>query len=163
LYKCDEYESECWAMKKVDTRRMQAAEMRLIRMMCGKTLRDEIPNDLLRDRTGVEDIEDHLRARLRWLGHLERMDEINLSKRVKERVPGHMMRGKPKKSWDEVMKEYMEACTSMMPKTEAGGDDAAEEWSTPINWEEDPAIRQNGEKAFSNLLWLPRYLKKGPK
>jgi len=46
------YGSECWAMKKVDTRRMQAAEMR---MMCGKTLRNRIPNGFLRDRTKVED------------------------------------------------------------------------------------------------------------
>jgi len=36
---------------------MQAAEMR---MMCGKTLCDGIPNGLFRDRTGVEDIENHL-------------------------------------------------------------------------------------------------------
>jgi len=42
------YGSECWAMKKVDTRRTQAAEMR---MMCGKMLHDGIPNGLLRDRT----------------------------------------------------------------------------------------------------------------
>jgi len=41
--------------KKVDTiRRMQATEMRMIRMMFGKTLRDGIPNGLMRDRTGVE-------------------------------------------------------------------------------------------------------------
>jgi len=53
-------------MKKVDTRRMQAAEMRI---MCGKTFRDEIPNGL-RDRAGVEDIENHLgETRLRWLGY----------------------------------------------------------------------------------------------
>jgi len=43
-------------MKKVDTRRMKAAEVRMIRMMCGKTLHDGIPNGLLQDRTGVEDI-----------------------------------------------------------------------------------------------------------
>jgi len=49
------YGSECCAMKKVDTRRMQAAEMRMIRMLCGKRLHDGIPNGLLRDRTGVED------------------------------------------------------------------------------------------------------------
>jgi len=36
------YGSKCWVMKKVDTRRMQAAKMR---MMCGKTtLHDGIPN-----------------------------------------------------------------------------------------------------------------------
>jgi len=28
-----------------------------------------------------------------------------------------------------------------MPKTETSGDDAAEEWSTPVNGEEDPAIK----------------------
>jgi len=27
-----------------------------------------------------------------------------------------------------------------MPKIETSGDDAAEEWSTPVNWE-DPAIK----------------------
>jgi len=75
------YGSECWVMKKVDTRRMQAAVMR---MMCRKTLRDGIPNGLLRDRTGVEDIENHQgETRLRWLGHLERIDETNLVKRVR--------------------------------------------------------------------------------
>jgi len=42
------YGSECWAMKKVDNRRMQAAEMK-IKMMYGKKLRDGIPNGLLRD------------------------------------------------------------------------------------------------------------------
>jgi len=29
----------------------------------------------------------------------------------------------------------------MMPKTETSGDDAAEEWSTLVNWAEDPAIK----------------------
>jgi len=76
------YGSECWAawaMTKVDTIRMQAAEMRMIRRMCRKTLRDRIPNDLLWNRTGVKDIEKRLgEARLRWLGYLKRMDETSL-------------------------------------------------------------------------------------
>jgi len=36
-------------------------------------------------------------TKLRWLGHLERMDEINLVKRIWEEVPGHMKKGRPKK------------------------------------------------------------------
>jgi len=45
-----------------------------------KTLRD---GGLLRDRTGVEVTGNHLgETTLRWLGHLERMDETNLVKRV---------------------------------------------------------------------------------
>jgi len=103
------YGSVCWAMKKVDTRRMQATKMKMIRMMCGKTLRGGILNGLLRDRTGVEDIQNHLgETILRWLGHHERLDEINLIKKVREdRIPGHMKRGRPKTSWDEMVKEDM--------------------------------------------------------
>jgi len=52
----------------------------------------------------------------------------------------NMKRGRPKNLWDEVVKRIWgrEACASMMPKTR--GDGAAEEWSTPVNWEEDPVI-----------------------
>jgi len=45
-------------------------------------------------------IDNHLgETRLRWLGHLERMGETNLVRRVKEeRIPlGHIKRGRPKK------------------------------------------------------------------
>jgi len=42
---------------------------------------------LLRNKTGVEDIENHLReSSLRWLGHLERMVKTNLVKRVKKEI-----------------------------------------------------------------------------
>jgi len=79
------YGSECWAMKKVDTRRMQAAEMRMIRM-CEKMLYDVISNGLLRDKAGVEDIGNHLgETGPRWLEHLERMDETKLVKSVREK------------------------------------------------------------------------------
>jgi len=86
---------------------MHATEMRMIRMMCGKTLRDVIQNGLLRERTGVEDIENHLgETRLRWLGHLERMSKANLIRKIRdERIPSNMKIGRPKKTWDEVVKE----------------------------------------------------------
>jgi len=29
----------------------------------------------------------------------------------------------------------------MMPKMETSGDDAVEEWSNPVNWEEDLAVK----------------------
>jgi len=65
---------------------------------------------MLRDRTGVEYVGNHLgETKLRWLGQLERMDETNLVKRVREeRIPGHIKRGRPKKSWNEVVKEDMQ-------------------------------------------------------
>jgi len=91
---------------------MQAEEMRMISMMCRKALHDGILNGLLRDRIGVEDIENHVgETRMRWLGHLKRIDETR------------------------------EAYASMIPKIETSEDDAAEEWSTLVNWEEDSAIK----------------------
>jgi len=41
--------------------------------------------------------------------------------------------------WGRICKR--EVCASMIPKTEANGDAAAEDWSTPVNWEEDSAIK----------------------
>jgi len=61
---------------------MQAAEIRMIRMMCRKMLTDGFPNGLLRDRIGLEEKKYHLgETRLRWFGDIERMDETNLVKK----------------------------------------------------------------------------------
>jgi len=47
-------------------------------------------------------------TRLRWLGHLERMDETNLVKR-EERIPRHNEESKAeKKSCDGMVKENMQ-------------------------------------------------------
>ncbi|XP_076799906.1 uncharacterized protein LOC143445001 [Clavelina lepadiformis] len=103
------YGAECWAMKKVDIRRMQTTEMRMIRTMCGKTLRDGIANDVLRRWTGVEDIEKHLRGhRLRWLEHIERMNEESLTRIVQHKmIEGKVKRGIPKKTREETVKDDM--------------------------------------------------------
>jgi len=37
------------------------------------------------------------------------------------------------------------------------GDDAAEKWSTPINWEKDPPSRQNGEEKIHNKNYFEQY------
>jgi len=40
----------------------------------------------------------------------------------------------------------------MTPKTETSGDDAAEEWSNPVNWEEDSAIKAEWRRRFARLV-----------
>ena len=70
------YGAECWALKVDDESRLKTAEMRMLQMICGKTLKDKIDNEKIREMTGVERFEKFLRKqRLRWLGHVERMDE----------------------------------------------------------------------------------------
>ena len=70
------YGAECWALKMEDERRLKITEMRMLRMICGKTLKDKMNNEKIREMTGVVRLEKFLREKwLRWLGHVERMDE----------------------------------------------------------------------------------------
>ena len=59
-----------------DKRRLKTTEMRMLRILCGKTLKDKMNNEKIREMTGVVRLEEFLREKkLRWLGHVERMDE----------------------------------------------------------------------------------------
>ncbi|VFQ82562.1 unnamed protein product [Cuscuta campestris] len=69
------YGAECWAVKKTHVRRLQAAEMRMLRWMCGKTWLDRISNEVIRRQVGMAPVEDKLlEARLRWFSHVRRRD-----------------------------------------------------------------------------------------
>ena len=64
-----------------DERRLKTTETRMLRMICRKTLKDKMNNEKIREMTSVVRLEEFLREqKLRWLGHVERMDE--------ERGPG---------------------------------------------------------------------------
>ena len=50
--------------------------MRMLRLICEKTLKDKTTNEKVREITGVDEMKEFLRGqRLRWLGHVEIMDE----------------------------------------------------------------------------------------
>ncbi|XP_071695003.1 uncharacterized protein [Rutidosis leptorrhynchoides] len=54
-------------------RRMEVAEMRMLRWTCGKTMLDMIPNSVFRENLEVRSISDKLReGRLRWFWHVRR-------------------------------------------------------------------------------------------
>ena len=70
------YGAECWALKVEDESELKTTEMRMLHIICGKTLKDKTNNEQIREVTGVERLEEFLRKqRLRWLGHVKRMDE----------------------------------------------------------------------------------------
>ncbi|KAI8547997.1 hypothetical protein RHMOL_Rhmol07G0238000 [Rhododendron molle] len=55
---------------------MSVAEMRMLRWMCGKTRRDRIRNEMVREMASVAPIEEKLREnRLSWFGHAYRRPE----------------------------------------------------------------------------------------
>jgi len=64
------HDAECWLVKRYHIQRMQVAEMRMIRWMCGHTGLDRIRNEVIISKIGVVSIEYKIReARFRWFGH----------------------------------------------------------------------------------------------
>src|SRR5260221_8826832 len=53
---CMLYGSETWPMRAEHEGKLERAEMRMIRMVCGVSLRDKITSVMLRERMGVESI-----------------------------------------------------------------------------------------------------------
>ena len=79
--------------------------------MCGVKLKDRLTSKELRERLGVDDIASVLQQnRLRWYGHVLRKDDEDWVKKCMEHeVEGSRPRGRPKKTWKEVVREDCQA------------------------------------------------------
>ena len=54
------YGAETWAIKKTQEKKLDVAEMRMLRWMCGVTRRDRIRNEVVRGTTKVRAISDKI-------------------------------------------------------------------------------------------------------
>ena len=100
------YGAECWAVKAAESRRMDVFEMNCLRSMCGVTRLDRERNEDVRRRVGVEvELSERVnRSVLGWFGHVERMGEERMAKRVyNSTVNGVRQRGRPFKAWMDVV------------------------------------------------------------
>ena len=52
------YSAECWPTKRQHAQQISVAEMHMLHWICGHTRRDRVQNDDIRDRLGVEPIEE---------------------------------------------------------------------------------------------------------
>ena len=100
------YSSESWGMKVTERQKLNVFEMKCLKSMTGVSLLDRVRNEVVRTRTGVRR---ELAARvdmnvLRWFGHVERVDNEQLLKKVMNaKVGGRRTRGRPRFGWmDEV-------------------------------------------------------------
>lgn len=105
------YSSECWAIKKKQVQKLQVAEMRMLRLMCGVTRKDRISNEYVRGSLGVMGVCDAMaQNRLRWYGHVARKQEDDIVSRVwRSGRGGKLGRGRPEQTWDQVVKGDMKA------------------------------------------------------
>ena len=70
-------------MKKGHESMLERTEIRMVRWMCGTSLREEKTSDELRDRMGVEAIGSVLkRNRLGWFDHVERKEKRGLGEEM---------------------------------------------------------------------------------
>lgn len=104
------YGSETWGMKEAEKRRLDVLEMNCLRSMVGVTRMDRIRNEEVRRRTGVvRELSSRVDQRvLRWFGHMERMSEERLVKKVmNSEVIGRRARGRPKFRWMDGVKRVL--------------------------------------------------------
>jgi stage III sporulation protein SpoIIIAA len=78
---------------------LRTTQMKLIRTIHGKTLRDKIHSDQLQQLSGIQDIVKWVNVRRReWDVHLNRMEDNRLAKITRDNRPqGVRSRGRPKK------------------------------------------------------------------
>ena len=103
--------SEIWPVRKENEVALQWAEMRMIRWMCGMKLQDRIPSKGFRERLGLDDIISVLQQnRLQWYVQVLRKEDNDWVKKCMEyEVEGTRPRGRPKKTWTEIVEKDCQA------------------------------------------------------
>ena len=104
------YGAETWATTKRQESRIEVNEMRMLRWMCGVTRKDKIRNEHIRGTTKVAQASRKItERRLKWYGHVMKMEEDHVVKRVMTKaIPGKRKRGRPKTRWKDVCKRDMQ-------------------------------------------------------
>ncbi|XP_027229489.2 uncharacterized protein [Penaeus vannamei] len=102
------YGSETWPIKRVHEKKVNVAEMRMLRWMCG--VKDRIRNDYLRGTVKATEVSVKMQERrINWYGHVIRSEEDYIGNRVMEmHVDGRRRRGRPKLRWRDRLKEDLE-------------------------------------------------------
>ena len=104
------YGSELWGMKVSERQRVNVFEMKCLRSMTGISRLERVRNERVRERAGVRR-EMAVRVDmsvLRWFGHVERMDNERLVKKVvNAEVDGRNARGRHRFGWMEGVKKAL--------------------------------------------------------
>jgi hypothetical protein len=97
------YGSENWTLPALQRRRIEAAEIKLLRPLAGYTLYDHKTNNSIRREPQAECILDKIdEYRRNWLSHLQRMTQNRIPlTSYHYRPQGRRIIGRPKKLWRE--------------------------------------------------------------
>ena len=105
------YGCETWPVKESHEKKANVAEMRMLRWMCGVTMKDKIRNEQIRGTVKVIELSKKMQERrLNWYGHILRSEDDHIGKQVMGmQVEGRRRRGRPKLRWKDRLREDMES------------------------------------------------------
>ena len=96
------YGTKTWALKKAQENKLEVAEMRMLRWMCGVTKLDKIRNERIRGTTKVGEITKKVQERmLKWYGHVMRREEHYVGRRAMVMK----VQRRPKRIWLDKVKD----------------------------------------------------------
>ena len=96
--------AETWAMKADTLDRLRHNVLAMIHWICNVKAKDEVSSDSLLTKLGIQDLDVVLcTSRMRWFGHVERSTGW-ISKVHELNVVAQKRSGRPRKLWDEVIK-----------------------------------------------------------
>ena len=103
--------SEAWAVTADDMRRLERNEGCMLRWICSVRMYDQQSVSSLRERLCIRGIGCSVQERrLRWYGHVMRMNDSSSVKKCQSLdVAGTRGRGRPRKTWIEVVKSDLKA------------------------------------------------------
>ncbi|XP_063592190.1 uncharacterized protein LOC134769392 [Penaeus indicus] len=97
---------EAVVVTKGQEKKMEVAEMKMLRWSLGLTKMDKVRNEETRKRLGDGELNGKLQdSRLRWLGHVVRRDERYVGKRVRSLHVGRRKIGRSKRRWEDCVRE----------------------------------------------------------
>ncbi len=111
------YASETWSWNESQRFRVQAVEMSYLRSACGVSRMDGVSNESVYKHFGMSHVgvgkkcvvvEEMKKQTLKWFGHIERMEEGKLTRRVYMiEIEGGNVKGRPPVKWRDRVQEYV--------------------------------------------------------
>ena len=101
------YGAGAWGIRSAERRKVNVLEMKCLRSLVGVSRMDRVRNKEVRRRTGIErELASRADQRvLRWFGHVERMNEYHMARRVlMAEVSGGRVRGRQRLIWMDGVK-----------------------------------------------------------
>ena len=123
------YSAEVWPLSVTQMKKLEATHHKFQRRLLGITWRDKVRNEDIRTKTGSRKLEDIIKERrLRWLGHVLRMDDSRTARQARQwELKGYKRKpGRPRKNWVDVIKRDLKDMDLTWDEAETLADDKAD-------------------------------------